>query len=251
MGWRIFYHLLFLQDYLPSDIVIAFWSLGVEEKFYLLAPIVLPFAIKYRRIETQVLILIAILILGPVARFLTVLVSDPASSYPEFFKLYRSPFHACLDGLFFGVLLARLEALRVDWLTPDRARIWFWIGALTLLALMLSHELLDHLGMIAAVLRPVGIGLVMALLVGAAIFNGAPRVLGSAVPRWLGRISYSLYLIHIPLIGLSIELTRPLGGKFFVFLPIYVAISLAMAQLMHMLIERPFLDLKKRLAPSS
>ena len=35
------YHALFLQDYLPSNIVIAFWSLGVEEKSYIAAPFVL------------------------------------------------------------------------------------------------------------------------------------------------------------------------------------------------------------------
>ena len=35
---RVLYHLAFLQDYLPSDINVVFWSLAVEEKFYLLAP---------------------------------------------------------------------------------------------------------------------------------------------------------------------------------------------------------------------
>ena len=41
LGLRILYHALFLQDYLPSGIVVAFWSLGVEEKFYIAAPFVL------------------------------------------------------------------------------------------------------------------------------------------------------------------------------------------------------------------
>jgi hypothetical protein len=41
IGLRLAYHLLFLQDYLPSDFVVAFWSLGVEVKFYLAAPLLL------------------------------------------------------------------------------------------------------------------------------------------------------------------------------------------------------------------
>ena len=36
--FRVAYHVAFLQDYLPANFVVAFWSLGVEEKFYLLMP---------------------------------------------------------------------------------------------------------------------------------------------------------------------------------------------------------------------
>ena len=37
VGW----HILFLQDYLPSNINVVLWSLGVEAKFYLAAPFLL------------------------------------------------------------------------------------------------------------------------------------------------------------------------------------------------------------------
>ena len=38
-GWDFAAHLLMLQDYTGSVFVPAFWSLGAEEKFYLLAPL--------------------------------------------------------------------------------------------------------------------------------------------------------------------------------------------------------------------
>lgn len=250
LGWRTLYHLLFLQDYLPSDIVIAFWSLGVEEKFYLLAPLLLPFIFKIRDVRSQFLLLGAILLLGPLSRALTVLLVGAADDYPEFFRLYRSPFHACLDGLLWGVLLARLEATDTSWLTAASARKIFWIGTVALAGLMLTHELLDHFGAIASILRPTGIGLIMALLVGAAVFGGAPRFLEWAGARWLGHISYSLYLIHIPLIYPIAWLTHIQGGGFPLFLLIYMTLVLMISHLMHALIERPFLKLKVRLAPS-
>ncbi|MBT6536612.1 MAG: acyltransferase, partial [Rhodospirillaceae bacterium] len=53
LGLRVFYHALFLQDYLPSGIVIAFWSLGVEEKFYIAAPFVLLPLLGLRRRGVQ------------------------------------------------------------------------------------------------------------------------------------------------------------------------------------------------------
>jgi peptidoglycan/LPS O-acetylase OafA/YrhL len=40
LGLRTVYHLVFLQDYLPADINVVYWSLGVEEKFYLAAPLI-------------------------------------------------------------------------------------------------------------------------------------------------------------------------------------------------------------------
>lgn len=250
LGWRAFYHLLFLQDYLPSDIVVAFWSLGVEEKFYLLAPLLFPLILRVGSVRMQFLLLGAVLLLGPLTRALTVPLMGAAADYPEFFRLYRSPFHACLDGLFWGVLLARLEATDTSWLTPARTRTVFWVGATALAGLMFSHELLDQIGVAASVLRPTGIGLIMALLVGAAVFGGAPRPLELAGARWLGRISYSLYLIHIPLIYWAVELANLLGGGVAVFLLIYPILVLAVSHLIHVLVERPFLNVKARLAPS-
>ncbi len=45
---RIGYHILFLQDYFPSDINIVFWSLGVEAKFYAIIPLLLLFVLSLR-----------------------------------------------------------------------------------------------------------------------------------------------------------------------------------------------------------
>ncbi|MEW6590674.1 MAG: acyltransferase [Pseudomonadota bacterium] len=250
LGWRVFYHLLFLQDYLRSDIVIAFWSLGVEEKFYLLAPVLLPLILRTPNVRLQFLLLAAVLSLGPLTRALTVCLLGPAANYPEFFGLYRSPFHACLDGLFWGVLLARLEAMPTPWATLARAKRLFWIGGAALASLMISHELLDHIGVTESVLRPTCIGLIMTLLVGAAVFGGAPHVFEWSVARWLGRISYSLYLIHIPLIYPAAKLTHLLEGSFALFLLIYTTLVLAVSHLMHVLVEQPFLNLKSRMAPS-
>ena len=75
-------HLLFLQDYLGSDLVPAFWSLGVEEKFYLLSPLIL-WWIRQRSPRLQFSLLAAAAFIPLALRVQLVLSYDAGfSSYP-------------------------------------------------------------------------------------------------------------------------------------------------------------------------
>ena len=59
---------------------------------------------------------------------------------------------------------------------------------------------------------------------------------------WLGKVSYSLYLIHVPLLLAAVHLTygrAPLG----VTIPAVVAASLLCAELMHRFVELPSIRL--------
>jgi peptidoglycan/LPS O-acetylase OafA/YrhL len=75
----------------------------------------------------------------------------------------------------------------------------------------------------------------------------------SAPTDWLGRISYSLYITHIPAgCFAEVALKRVLpwhttpGGKL-VMLVIYVVLALLVAWLFHRFLEKPFLLLSKRI----
>jgi peptidoglycan/LPS O-acetylase OafA/YrhL len=90
---RVVYDALFLRDYLPSNIVVAFWSLGSEEKFYIAAPFVpVPLLVLRRRsLQYGVLVL---LILAPLAFLLNIAADDTViADYETFFQTLRSPFH--------------------------------------------------------------------------------------------------------------------------------------------------------------
>ena len=75
--------------------------------------------------------------------------------------------------------------------------------------------------------------------------------------RWLlflSKISYSLYLVHMVFMEASLRwLDRWLGidqlgvnAQFGLYLPVFCALSIAAALLLHYLIEKPFLILKDR-----
>jgi peptidoglycan/LPS O-acetylase OafA/YrhL len=92
-----------------------------------------------------------------------------------------------------------------------------------------------------------------ALVVGSAAATGnLARWLSGRIFQHLGRISYSLYLIHgvlgwqvLSVGGDLIGVTSPLGAL--AWLALAVAVSLLTAQLMHTAIERPSLQLARRL----
>lgn len=256
MPWRIFYHLLFLQDYLPSNILVVLWSLGVEEKFYLLCPLLLPAIVGLKLVRHQYLALGAVVLLGPLARAITWWSVGQVADYASFFVHYRSPFHACVDGLFIGVLIARYHTDRTAHrLGEAAAGRLFRVGLFVLFALMLSRQLLEGTYTFAlAVWHPVLISLIMGMLLLGAVMGGAPAMFSGKPMRYIGRISYSVYLLHVPLIPLCYMIVLALAGgaggsvPFLPYCLLLVIVTLLAASLMYHYVERPFLKLKKRIA---
>lgn len=60
------------------------------------------------------------------------------------------------------------------------------------------------------------------------------------------RLSYTLYLVHFPLIPSALAVASVYGSEF--FWPTYLGTSLGVATLLHLAIEKPFLAWKDRLA---
>lgn len=252
-------HLLFLQDYLGSELVPAFWSLGVEEKFYIVCPFVLIF-LKNRPNSLRIPVLIMLALIPLALRLkLIVEVPDQLTSYPMFFWMARSPFHLAMDGLWTGVICAMLYntkgfAANVSSLAVS---VIFWCSCAVLLWCLFAVAWFDHLHMIASAVVIAAVsaafgGLLLAVSCGQTPINGLLR------SRWLrimAILSYSLYLMHMMLIPLSRSLAQRILSAdsatpletFLVFLPIFFMISLVAALLLHYAVEKPFLLLKDRI----
>ena len=254
---RVLYHVVFLQDYLPADIVVAFWSLGVEEKFYLLAPVGVALALGSPRLPVRYGLLAGVTLLSPALRALTAAWHPDVQAYEPFFLLYRSPFHASLETLLVGVLCALIyrDRERMAWTRNARlVRGLFWLGAAPLAWLTCSGPMLDHIDLFDKIAQPSLIAWCTGTLV-LALLLGVPE--GRWLRGWMlaivATLAYSLYLVHLPLVPLA-EVLAPAawqpaqpGLRFLVFLPGYLLLSLAVAILLHLLVEKPFLILKDRL----
>jgi peptidoglycan/LPS O-acetylase OafA/YrhL len=254
-GFRLAYHLLFLQDYLPADFNVVFWSLGVEEKFYLLAPFLVLPLLAYRRAGRALLVLVGLIALAPALRALTALIFPWVADYPWFFMLFRSPFHASMDALLVGVLAAWvLHRSDLAGAARRHAGAIFWAGAAGFAALISPAEMLARITSYDKIVQSSLIAFACgAMVLGAAAGGGPARLLGAAWLRVTARLSYSLYLLHLVLIPLALRLLDGAfpglagGQRFGAFLLVYAALSLTAALALHYLVEKPGLVLKARL----
>lgn len=259
LGVRIVYHLLFFQDYLPANIVVAFWSLGVEEKFYILAPVLLILLLKMRRPEWRYMT-VGLLALVPLAlRFQATQTHPDLTSYEAFFPVFRSPFHVSFDGLAVGTLCALLywDRERLAWAARPGSGQWlFWGGLIPVATLLAGTPLLDNgVDFFAKSALQTALAIGMGGMVLGAALGGGP---GGFLRQWwllvLARISFSLYLIHLTLIpgvrqtlDAAVDLAAmSFAVQFLVFAPVYVLSTIMAALALHYLVEKPFLILKDR-----
>jgi peptidoglycan/LPS O-acetylase OafA/YrhL len=238
-------HLLFLQDYLGSDVLVTLWSLAVEEKFYLLAPLLLWLLLRAGRPAGC-----ALLVLAMAASLWSMLQAAQGirgSDYAGFFWTVRAPFHHALLAILAGVLVALAHGSPLARsLAPRR---WlFWAAASVLLLLLGMSDWVGQ-GDWTAVCLVIGCGTALcALLVWSGLaINTRHARFGDALPlRLVARLSYALYLVHFPMILPSLELTRAVAPSAALFGAAYLLLSLGAAWLLHVALEKPFLRLRDR-----
>ena len=212
----------------PSPIL-HFWSLGVEEQFYLFWPAIVLLVTRGairpgRRVGVTVIAIAA-------ASFVFALWLTSAAEPWAFFSLPTRAWELALGGSL-AVAGTRLS------LIPERvAAAAGWVGlALIVVAGIVLNETTPFPGT-AALLPTVGAALVILSGAQATAF-GPARLLGTALPRFLGRISYSLYLWHWPVLvlpaiaaGVPLPLSERVG---------LVVLSIALAAATSRWVEDPF-----------
>ena len=255
LGW----HIVFMQDYLGSNFMPAFWSLGVEEKFYLLCPFAMLFLLKSPNEATRYRRL-ALLVLFPLfLRAVTLIARGPLiNSYNEFFWTVRTPAHLALDGLWMGIFCAMLFHSRRDLLRHSRKHRNILLGAgIALASILLLGAPIFEAGWWTVIFVLFLIPLAFAAIV-FAVINGetfATRFLRSLLLRFFSNISYSLYLTHMLCIPAALHLTQLVPGfqsapalaRLLTFVPVFLVLSIGTALLLHYLVEKPFLLLKSRI----
>ncbi len=183
----------------PSP-VLHFWSLNDEEKFYVVWPVVLLVAtviahrVSRRHLRPALFVALSLLAIPSLLWSQHLVSTGDTSAY---FSAFSRAFELAAGGLLAISMPAVLRA-------PRAARVvGAIVGFLVVVWCMATYTTLTPFPGLAALPVVIGTVLVMAGHESGIVSRG----LSTAVPRWFGRISYSLYLWHWPVLVLGAALT--------------------------------------------
>lgn len=228
----------------PLPFISQAWSIGVEEQFYLFWPVLIRYSRRYFWVIGGLAALFVVLMQG--LWFLSAPGREiiPNTPFVVFLKNFLFFFRIqcmCIGGLFAVALYYRWDAL----LKPLLARPTQWV-LWPLLVVMVSRgqEVWHFTHEVYAVLFSI---LILNLAAGRhSIVN-----LQHPWLDYLGRISYSLYMLHVVAVVLSIRLvsllvadTASLTHQVSVY-GLTVLLSIGLSSLSYHFLEMPFLKLKK------
>ncbi|GGG79687.1 acyltransferase family protein [Corynebacterium pelargi] len=218
----------FGQIYLPNGLaggLTHMWSLCVEVAFYLGLP-VLFWAVGKREKKVRVGVIVALMLFG----FAWTLMPWPEGGVN--FQIF--PF-SYLPWFGVGLLLAEFE--------PKRASVWFWVPALVVAwiagQMWFGPLGLDHPSPLQF-FRKILFGALFGLFVMLAAWNS--RLLRTEPLQWLGRISYSLFLWHLPVLSIVLPMLgiKPFSGHFVLVSAVTIVMSIAVADLSYRYVETKF-----------
>src|SRR6476659_277403 len=230
------------------------WSLAVEDQFYLALPFLLLFL--YRRPHVAIIVPCLIVAGGILLRAFLAWQNpsiDGGVSFRGFQAWIYYPTWTRLDPLVFGVVLAAIERFRPNWWQRlINCASWLWLPGLGLIVYALYLGETKNLTIVACVWQFPLIAVGMAAILVCAV---SPRLLlcRVAIPgaAFIASIAYSAYLIQKLVINgveqfcinHNVDLTSA-PALLGVELCVYIA-----ATVLFLSIERPFLLLRRRLAP--
>lgn len=235
-AWGL-YHSHFLSHY---------WSLAVEEQFYLILPVFLIFT---NSTKLRVISLITVL-------FLITFLVRPFTHGGYFTFMYT---HVRCDGLIYGCLIYYLS--ECNWFSSIKIKVnhanrIYWNLVMVLLVLILAA--IPGLGFSINLIVPLAC-IIASLLVISAVFNVGILLFPPPLQiifNYIGSRSYALYIVHFPIFALTHEIfsyifknsTNSLHHLTTIYMTCTLVALFLVSEFLHKYIEIPLMEKGKRIS---
>lgn len=242
-------NLFFVQNYFHVAAIESWghtWSLAVEEHFYAVIPVLMLLMVTLSRRGASdpfrfiplLFAIVAVAVLG--LRVYDLWVNDDYRSLHET--------HLRVDGFLFGVLLSYYHQFH----PKDFAKLgsYPWLTVCAAVALVAPNVFLPLYSRVAY-MTTLNISVVFvacSMIVAVVMARPLPDARIVRLLAYLGKHSYSIYLVHCPLLVFGEGFLKTLHPA--VAFSIYVPLSLGLGVLLAKLIEFPMLRIRDRLYPS-
>jgi peptidoglycan/LPS O-acetylase OafA/YrhL len=233
-----FKHLLLSLSFVSLSFNTSFWTLCVEWRWYLIVPLMI---FIYKRFNILGTFIFSMAISLIYATFI-----QPSSSV--LLKFILSPLALYLPLFVLGILAAHLLVTKPSSLVQDyiiRYSKWGVLASFIPLFIVVPPE--PNLEFSYARIVPFGVFYFFLLV--AALYDSNFQKMFSWKPLvFVGEFSYSLYLIHLPIIQAIHIFTKPMNWsdqtQFFFYQGFVLTLCIVLGYLFYLLFEKPFL--KKR-----
>ncbi len=253
-------NLTFFTNYFyETDIVRGSWSLSTEEQFYILAPI---FIVAYGQVVRSATLkqyrsfLWVLFFLPILFRYLSwIRVSDIQTfDLALYMKVIYRPIHTNCEGLILGMIIANIQQDK-NFQPPTWAKAVLQ-RPLLLLGICFSLMLASFASKLLLNFTGVALGFGALLWVVVRHNTWLNKILGANFLYPLAKLSYGIYLFHIPIFLFLMHFLRPhhwpLPSWLQMILLLFMGTigSMAVCVVTYILVEKPGLLLRKRILGS-
>ncbi|MBS2014472.1 MAG: acyltransferase [Deltaproteobacteria bacterium] len=263
------YEYVYATNFMPlaREKILMFWgwSLALEEQFYLTVPLLFFVLHRLRSDRARLGLLVALWATALVVRIVIYVRGRPWDDFVLYDTLYFRP-HTRFDTLICGIILAYVHAKLgtqvTEWLKRPFHRALLSLVSLTCLWLLVQpwlfgneHVQLVHVFAWGSVTSIMYFSWLLLLLHGDQE-SLVVKKLSHPIFRRIATLGYGVYLVHIPICDqLIVPMARKLESMkvpMVVIWPLSLTSlmlgSLALAYVMHVVIEKPSLRIRERIA---
>jgi peptidoglycan/LPS O-acetylase OafA/YrhL len=263
LPWEYVYATNFMSLRREDIVMFWGWSLALEEQFYLTVPLLFFVLHKLRGDRARLVLLVAIWLAALVMRIVIFVKRAPWTDLALYEALYFRP-HTRFDTLICGIVLAYVHARYKDritaWLRDPFHRALVALPSLACLWLLVRPWMfgtkavqLVHVFAWGSVTSIMYFGWLILLLHSDGWIQ---RLLSWEGFRRIATLGYGVYLVHIPVCDdIIVPVARALDRKHVPMILVWPAsllalmlLSLGLGYVLHVLVEKPALRIRERLA---